>query len=55
MTKQEALKLMRLISAMESWVMAQNKVVPDYLIEDTGSAIELLEEEILRPDVEDVK
>ena len=55
MTKHEALKLMRLISAMESWVMAQGKVVPDYLIEDTGSAIKLLEDEILGPDVGDAK
>lgn len=55
MTKPEALQLMRLVSAMESWMMAQGKVVPDYLIEDTGSAIKLLEDEILGPDVEDVK
>ena len=32
MTKHEALKLMRMLFAMESWVMAQGKVVPDYLL-----------------------
>ena len=50
MTKPEALKLMRLISAMESWMMAQGKVVSDYLLEDAESAIKLLEREILGPD-----
>ena len=55
MTKHEALKLMRMLFAMESWVMAQGKVAPDYLLEDTESAIKLLEREILGPDVGDAK
>lgn len=55
MTKYQALKLIRLVSAMESLVMAQGKVVPDYLIEDTECAIKMLEREILGPDVGDAK
>jgi len=48
MTKQEALRLIKLLSAMESWAFSQpDKRLPDYLVEDVGSAMEVLERVIL--------
>jgi hypothetical protein len=43
MTRAEALALIRLLSAIESWAMSQQKMMPDYLSEQLGDAMEKLE------------
>ena len=48
MSKEEALKLVRLLSAMESWAFSQPNRIPDYLIEDVGTAMKILERIILK-------
>jgi hypothetical protein len=48
MTKEEALKIVRLLSAMESWAFSQPNRIPDYLIEDVGTAMQILERIILK-------
>jgi hypothetical protein len=48
MTKEEALKIVRLLSAMESWAFSQPNRIPDYLIEDVGTAMVILERIILK-------
>ena len=48
MTKSEALRILKLLSAMESWAFSQpDKRLPDYLVEDVGSAMNVLERVIL--------
>ena len=47
MTKEEALRVMKLLSAMESWAFSQPNRIPDYLLEDTGTAMGILERIIL--------
>ncbi len=48
MTTPELLALMRLLSALESWAMAQQTRLPDYLLEDIANNVERIEAEILR-------
>ena len=48
MSKEEALKIVRLLSAMESWAFSQPNRIPDYLIEDVGTAMKILERIILK-------
>jgi hypothetical protein len=48
MTKEEALRIFKLLSAMESWAFSQPNRVPDYLIEDIGTVVEILEQIILK-------
>ena len=48
MSKEEALKIVRLLSAMESWAFSQPNRIPDYLIEDVGTAMLILERIILK-------
>ena len=47
MTKKDALKLIRLLSAMESWSFSTKTDLPDYLHEDLGLALEQLEKIVL--------
>jgi hypothetical protein len=47
MTKAEALRIIKLLSALESWALSQKERLPDYLIEDVGSAMEVLERIVL--------
>lgn len=47
MTKQELLRTMRLLSALETVMMLHKDRMPDYLIEDVQSVVEILEREIL--------
>lgn len=48
MTKAEALRIIKLLSAMESWAFSQpNMRLPDYLVEDVGSAMKVLERVVL--------
>ena len=48
MTKQELLKLLRLLSALESASMVNKVSLPDYLYEQLTDCSEILEREILK-------
>ena len=47
MTKEEALKIIKLLSALESWAFSTNSPLPDYLHEDLCVAVEVLEKVVL--------
>jgi hypothetical protein len=47
-TKEEALQAIKLLSAIESWAMSQSTPrLPDYLHEDLGKSMEVLERIVL--------
>jgi hypothetical protein len=48
MTKAEALALIKLLSAMESWSFANNHRMPDYLYDLINESMEVLEREVLK-------
>jgi hypothetical protein len=48
MTKEEALALIKLLSAIESWSFADKHRMPDYLYEQINTAMEVLEREVLK-------
>jgi hypothetical protein len=48
MTKEEALALIKLLSAIESWSFADKHRMPDYLYDLINAAMEVLEREILK-------
>jgi len=48
MTPPDLLKLLRLLSALESWAFSTKTALPDYLHDDLGAMITRLEEEILK-------
>jgi hypothetical protein len=48
MTKEEALALIKLLSAMESWSFADKHRMPDYLYERIEEAMAVLEQEVLK-------
>ena len=43
MTKEEALKIIKLLSALESWAFSTETMLPDYLHEDLCRAVQVLE------------
>ena len=47
MTKPEAIRALKLLSALESWAMSQKERMPDYLHEDIQTSMEVLERIIL--------
>jgi hypothetical protein len=47
MTKQEMLKILRLLSAMESAMSINRATLPDYLFQEIDAAVAVLEKEIL--------
>jgi hypothetical protein len=47
MTKEDALKIIKLLSAMESWAFSSKSDLPDYLHEDLCLAVEKLEKIVL--------
>ena len=49
MTKVEALNVIKLLSAMESWAYSQpdTRRLPDYLVEDIANAMRVLERIVL--------
>lgn len=47
MIKEDALKLIKLLSAMESWAFSTKTQLPDYLHEDLCIAVEKLEKIVL--------
>jgi len=48
MTKQDALKLIKLLSALESWAFSTKTELPEYLHEDLTLAVEKLEKIVLK-------
>lgn len=48
MTKEECLDLLQLLSAVESWSMADKHRMPDYLYDQIDIAIKLLRKEVLK-------
>ena len=48
MTKAEALRILKLLSAMESWAFSQpDKRLPDYLVDDIANAMGVLDRIVL--------
>lgn len=47
MNKQELLRMMRLLSALESLMLTKERV-PDYLLEQLTEMVDILEREILK-------
>jgi hypothetical protein len=48
MNKQQALELLKLLSALESWSFAEKHNLPAYLYEKIANSMEILEKEILK-------
>jgi hypothetical protein len=48
MTRVEALEIIKLLSALESWSFSLRERLPDYLLEKIGASIEVLEKEVLK-------
>lgn len=47
MTKPEALEIIMLLSALESWAFSTGKPLPDYLMDRLQNAIDALRNEVL--------
>ena len=47
MTKPQALDLLMLLSALESWSFSTGKPLPDYLLERVDAAIAVLRDNVL--------
>lgn len=47
MSKEEAIAAIKLLSALESWILSQTARVPDYLHEDLCRCVEVLERVLL--------
>lgn len=47
MDKRQMLDILMLLSALESWAFAQGKMIPDYLHENLGVAVQCLSNELL--------
>lgn len=47
MTKPQAIDLLMLLSALESWVFSTGKPLPDYLLERLDVAIAVLRDDVL--------
>ena len=47
MTKEEALKIIKLLSALESWSFSTETHLPDYLHDDLCMAVVVLEKIVL--------
>ena len=48
MTRVEALEIIKLLSALESWSFSLRKKLPDYLLEKIAASIEVLKKEVLK-------
>ena len=46
MTRVEALEIIKLLSALESWSFSLKERLPDYLLEKIATSIEVLEKEV---------
>jgi hypothetical protein len=47
MSKEDAIRLIKLLSALESWAFSTKTMLPDYLHEDLALAVEKLEKLVL--------
>jgi hypothetical protein len=47
MTKEQALQIIKLLSALESWSFSMKERMPDYLHEDLCKALEVLDPIVL--------
>jgi hypothetical protein len=47
MTKEDALKTMMLLSALESWAFSTKNLLPDYLHEELHTSMEVLRKIVL--------
>ena len=47
MTKEQALQIIKLLSALESWSFSMKERMPEYLHEDLGKALEVLDPIVL--------
>lgn len=48
MSKEQALDLIKLLSAVESWSFADKHRMPDYLYDKIDESIKVLEKEVLK-------
>jgi hypothetical protein len=48
MTKPQLIQLIKLLSALESWSFANSHRLPDYLVEQIDTAMQMLEQEVLK-------
>lgn len=48
MTKQEALRMLRLLSGLESAMLCSKQSIPDYLLDELMACSEILEREVLK-------
>lgn len=48
MTKEEALRMLRLLSGLESAMLCNKQSLPDYLLDELQSCAKILEQEILK-------
>jgi len=48
MTRVEALEIIKLLSALESWSFSFKERLPNYLIDQIAASIEVLEKEVLK-------
>jgi hypothetical protein len=48
MTKTEMLRMMRLLSGLEAFGLMRDHRIPDYLLEELNSLVDVLEREILK-------
>lgn len=48
MTRVEALEIIKLLSALESWSFSLKERLPDYLHDKISTSIEVLEKEVLK-------
>lgn len=48
MTREQALEVIKLLSALESWSFAADHRLPDYLYEKIADCIDALEKEVLK-------
>ena len=49
MSKEDAIKLIKLLSALESWSFSAKTDIPEYLHEDLSLALDKLEKIVLEP------
>lgn len=50
MTKSDLIDLLKLLSALESYLFSTGKPIPDWLVEDTNNSMQALKKAILETD-----
>jgi hypothetical protein len=54
MTKEEALQAIKLLSALDVWIMSQSARLPDYVHEDLCKSMEVLERIVLEDNLDNM-